>query len=77
MDTKSGELLDLDMPIDGPIPPGLNHLEYGQQVLVVDVGHFEITKIDIRKQRLTLKPIPSPIVQERMISKMLEQMEDK
>ena len=60
MDTKAGQLVEFDNPRAEPMPPNLNAIRYGQVVEVVGVGHFEITKIELLKQRLVLKPIPSP-----------------
>ena len=61
MDTKAGELVDMNVQVGDLMPPNLNRVEYGQKVEVKGVGHFEITKIDIKKQRLVLKPVPSPM----------------
>lgn len=64
MDTKAGELVEMDSHLADPIPTNLNRLECGQKVEVQGIGHFEITKIDITKQRLVLKPVPSPVTEE-------------
>ena len=65
MDTKAGRLVETQRDPEGLfdqlLPPNLKPLTYGQVVEVRGIGHFEITKIDVRGQRLVLKPIPSPI----------------
>ncbi len=63
MDTKSGEFfpgskeaqaLEVDARGD------LETFEYGETVQIKS-GYFEVCKIDLRGQRLILKPIPRPV----------------
>lgn len=58
MDTRTGELMteakaELRDPLD------LEYFEYGE-IVQIKSGFFEVCKIDLRRQRLVLKPIPRP-----------------
>ncbi len=58
MDTEIGELMTWDKAkvVD---PLNLESFEHGEIVQVKE-GFFQVCKIDLRKQRLVLKPIPRP-----------------
>ena len=58
MDTKGGELIPAAKAafLD---PMDLEEFTYGEMVQVKE-GFFEVVKIDLRGQRLVLKPIPRP-----------------
>ena len=62
MDTRSGELMDGEKARQRD-PMDLESFEHGETVQVKG-GFFEICKIDLRGQRLVLKPIPAPIEEE-------------
>jgi hypothetical protein len=41
-------------------PASVETFEHGEVIQVKD-GFFEVVKVDIRKQRLVLKPVPKPV----------------
>ncbi len=62
MDTGSGEFISEAKVrlLDAQRPEDLESFEYGE-VIQVKSGFFEVVKVDMRSQRLVLKPIPKPI----------------
>ena len=63
MNTRDGHLFDKESIFDElneNRPCDLETFSYGETVQVKS-GFFELTKIDLQKQRLVLKPIPRPI----------------
>ena len=61
MDTQSGRFIEKTTEIlEAEAKDRLEFFEYGE-VVQVKSGFFEVVKIDVRGQRLTLKPIPEPI----------------
>lgn len=62
MDTRTGELIDDPDKIRQALedrPCDMEMFEYGE-IVQVKTGFFEVCKIDTRKQRLVLEPIPRP-----------------
>jgi hypothetical protein len=44
-------------------PMKLEHFEHGETVQIKE-GFFQVCRVDLRRQRLILKPIPSPLDQQ-------------
>ncbi len=61
MDTSQGEFIPDEKArhLLETRPEDLEQYEYGETVQVKE-GFFEVVKIDLRSQRLVLKPIPRP-----------------
>ena len=59
MDTRTGELMTAEKA-ELRDPMDLEYFEYGE-VIQVKTGFFEVVKVDLRRQRLTLKPVPRPL----------------
>lgn len=65
MDTRSGELSNDPDKLRQALedrPGDVETFEHGETVQV-KAGFFEVVKVDTRKQRLVLKPIPSPVAE--------------
>jgi hypothetical protein len=62
MDTETGEM-DIWEKMKDRDPMDLESFEHGETVQI-KAGFFQITKIDLQKQRLVLKPIPRPELKE-------------
>ncbi len=62
MQESSGRILYL--PDGFEETADLHSISYGQRLHIPKLGWFEVTKINVAKQRLVLKPIPKPAHEE-------------